>query len=136
MSESHIATLDDGTQVTVINGTLHIFIPANFKKKVGRKRIVSPLNPEPQGPLVTQIVRAFKWQKMLDEGEYSSVSDLARALGLDQSYVATSIRFTLLAPDIIQAILSGNEPSGMSVTKLRKILSLLDWEKQQQEFYK
>jgi len=45
-------------------------------------------------------------------------STLARELGVDSSYVARLLRLTLLAPDIIEAILGGAEPSGLSLGKL------------------
>lgn len=39
---------------------------------------------------------------------------------LDRGYVGRILRLTLLAPDIIQAILDGWEPSGLSLEKLTK----------------
>ena len=45
---------------------------------------------------------------------------------MDSSYVGHLLRLTLLAPDIIQAILRGEEPSGLSLEKLKSIP--LEWE--------
>ena len=132
MTDMAIASLDNGTTVSVKYGKIHIHVPAQFKKRIGRKQIVSPDRPESQGPLVTQLVRAFKWRKMLDDGVYSSTRELAKRLNLNESYVAMTIRFTLLAPDIIEAILDGKETSGLSVAALRKISSAT-WEEQRRE---
>jgi len=67
-----------------------------------------------QEPLITALPRAFHWQELIDRGKYSSISDLAEALGLDRSYVSRIMRLTLLAPEIVEAIVDGPEPSGLS----------------------
>ena len=110
--------------------SIRIHIPLKFKKRGGRKEIITPdgLPPvEPgrtnyQKPLVIALARAYRWQKLLDEGEVSSISDLARQFNVDASYVSRIMRLTLLAPDIVEAILAGNEPSSMSLTLLIKKL--------------
>lgn len=38
---------------------------------------------------------------------------LAASLGVDRSYVARTLRLTSLAPDIVEAILYGEEPNGL-----------------------
>jgi len=43
-------------------------------------------------------------------------------IGVDRTYVGRMLRLTTLAPDIIVAILRGNEPDGISLEKLRKNL--------------
>ena len=78
------------------------------------------------------IARPHRWQKLLDEGKFESVSDLARQIGLDVSFAARLLRLTRLAPDIIEAILTGEEPSGLSLTMLTKQLSVV-WEEQRRE---
>jgi hypothetical protein len=135
MTDEFVTKLETGATVRIKDGIIHVHIPYTFKKRGGRKQIIHPDQPEPQSPLVTQIVRAFKWQKMLDEGKYGSVKELADSIGLDSSYVATTIRFTLLAPDIVEAILDGKEPSGISVTKLRKITSSVVWDEQRERLF-
>ena len=71
-----------------------------------------------QEPLITALARAFHWQELVDSGKYASISDLAGALGLDRSYVGRMMRLTLLAPDIVEAIVNGREPSGLSLERL------------------
>ncbi len=79
------------------------------------------------------IARACRWQKLLDEGKFESISDLAREIGLDVSFAARLLRLTLLAPDIVEAILMGEEPSGLSLTMLTKQLPSL-WDEQRAMF--
>ena len=49
----------------------------------------------------------FRCGKMLDEGEHAMLEDLAKAKRLAPSYVSGILRLTLLAPDIVEAILDG-----------------------------
>ena len=92
----------------------------------------SPMRPSHQEALVIAIARAHKWQKLLDEGKFESISDLARDIGLDVSFAARLLRLTLLSPDIVEAILMGEEPSGLSLTMLTKQLPVL-WNEQRRD---
>ncbi len=108
--------------------TLVIRVPMKFKKRGGRKEIIvpeglsgaRPSKSRVQEPLVTALARAFHWQELIDSGKCSSISDLAGALGLDRSYVSRIMRLTLLAPDIVEVIVEGREPSGLSLERLVK----------------
>ena len=95
--------------------------------------VSNPMHPSHQEALVIAIARAHRWQKLLEEGKFESISDLAREIGLDVSFASRLLRLTLLAPDIIEAILMGEEPSGLSLTMLTKQLPVL-WDKQQTVF--
>ncbi len=79
----------------------------------------------------TALARAYHWQELLDAGRYASVSELARALDVDRSYVGRILRLALLAPDIVEAIVEGREPSGLSLEKLMKGVPVV-WEKQRE----
>ena len=103
-------------------------VPLTLKKRGGRKEVIlpqafasdSPMRPSHQEALVIAIARAHRWQRLLDEGKFESVSDLAREIGLDVSFAARLLRLTLLAPDIVESVLMGEEPSGLSLTMLTK----------------
>jgi len=62
-----------------------------------------------------------------------SAFDLARETGLDVSFAARLLRLMLLPPDVVEAILLGEEPSGFSLTKLTKGKSAI-WREQRREF--
>ena len=66
------------------------------------------------------MARAFRWKDLLDSGRFTTVKALAEAVGLERSYVAKMLNLTLLSPKIVEAIVSGNEPDGLSVVKLRQ----------------
>ncbi len=118
-----------------------IRIPMQLKKRGGRKEIIvpeglpgtRPSKPSAQEPLVTALARAFWWQELVDSGKYSSISDLAEALGLDRSYVSRIMRLTLLAPDIVEAIVEGRESSGLSLERLVRRMPV-EWEGQRKIF--
>jgi hypothetical protein len=117
-----------------------IHIPMMLKKRNGRKQIILPDgvvaassgDDDVRCPLKVALARAFRWQKMIESGEVTSNCDLARRLKLDQSYVARTIRLASLAPDIVEAILSGDEPSGLSLKTMRGEIPL-DWKEQRSE---
>jgi len=114
-----------------------IHIPMTFKKRSGRKEIVLPdgvasapsADDDARCPLRVALARAFRWQKIIESGEVKSNCDLARKLKLDQSYIARTIRLASLAPDIVEAILKGDEPSGLSLRSMRGEIPL-SWEEQ------
>ncbi|WP_347244315.1 hypothetical protein [Thermogutta sp.] len=129
------ATVQNDDSGIVVN------VPLTLKKRGGRKEVVlpqafssdSPMRPSHQEALVIAIARAHRWQKLLDEGKFGSISDLAREIGLDPSFAARLLRLTLLAPDIVEAILMGEEPSGLSLMMLTKQLPAL-WDEQRTIF--
>ena len=61
--------------------------------------------------LVKALARAWRWQRLLDKGTYSSVTEIAEAEKISKSYVSRILRLALLAPDIVEAILGGRQPS-------------------------
>lgn len=118
-----------------------IRIPMCFKKRGGRKEIIAPEGLDSAFPatspaqeaIVTALARAHRWQKMLDAGKVASVTELADRLDVDRSYTSRILRLNLLAPDIVEAILAGREPSGLSLAKLTQTLPVL-WHEQREMF--
>lgn len=128
-----------GTMFETGDHGLVVDVPLKLKKRAGRKEVILPdafgggnLARMPhQEALVVALARAHRWQRLLDDGKFKSVSDLAREIGLDTSFSARLLRLTLLAPDIVEAILMGEEPSGLSLTTLTKQLPR-DWTEQRE----
>ena len=63
---------------------------------------------------------------MLEDGRYASVSDIARAEKIDRTYAGDILRLTLLAPEIVEAIVEGRHPSEMTLPVLLKPFAL-EW---------
>ena len=74
--------------------------------------------PPSGNPLAVAVARALRWQALLDDGTYPSMSALAEKMGVDGRYAARLLDLTLLAPDILEALLNGTEPDGLSLEKL------------------
>ena len=110
-------------------------------KQRGRKRILAPdgseltppTKPQPDGVLVKALARAWRWQKLLDRGVYSSVTEIAEAEKISKSYVSRILRLALLAPDIVEAILGGWADQQVMLEKLERPLPV-EWEEQRHLF--
>jgi hypothetical protein len=90
---------------------------------------VLPSTPQPDGTLVEALARAWRWQRMLDEGVYASVSDIGDAENISKSYVSRILRLALLAPDLIEAILAGTTDQALILERLERPLPA-SWEVQ------
>ncbi len=66
-----------------------------------------------QTAIIQALARAFSWAEVIESGEVKSISELATNLDVDNSYVARILKLTTFAPDIIEAILNGEEPAGL-----------------------
>jgi hypothetical protein len=53
--------------------------------------------------------RAFRWRDMLESGEYATIREIAAAETINETYVGRVLRLTLLAPEIVEAILNGKQ---------------------------
>ena len=79
--------------------------------------------------MVKALARAFRWRRMLDEGAYVTLEDLASAKGVHATYVSRVLRLTLLAPEIVEAILDGRQPVELQLDDLLGGFPL-EWERQ------
>ena len=93
--------------------TITVHIPMTFRKRGGRKLVVMPDN-----AMVKALARAFRWRKMLDTGVHATLEDLAKSKGIGKIYVSQVLRLTLLAPEIVDAILDGGQPAGLQLDEL------------------
>ena len=70
--------------------------------------------------MVKAIARAFRWREMLENGTHATIAEIAAAEKINESYVGRVLRLTLLAPDIVEAILNGRQPAGLQLDRLMK----------------
>jgi hypothetical protein len=121
-------------------GVISIEIPMAFKKRGGRKVIVLPDgshgHPIPtatiDNTMIKAIARAFRWQKLLENGTYTCLDDIARSEKIGASFVSRYYRLVLLAPDIIEAILDGRQPAQMTVKELLLPFPV-EWDRQRRQ---
>lgn len=72
------------------------------------------------GRLVALVSRAHRWFAELRDGRAASVRDLARRHGVNKGDISRVLPLAFLAPDIVEAILAGRQPAGLTVTGLRR----------------
>jgi hypothetical protein len=92
---------------------------------------VRTTKPQPDGTLVKALARAWRWQRMLDEGICTSVSEIGDAETISKSCVSRILRLALLAPDIVDEILSGSTDQALVLERLERPLPA-SWEEQRQ----
>ncbi len=66
------------------------------------------------------LARGFRWRKLLETGVYGTIEEIAAAEKINSSYVSRLLRMTLLAPDIVEAILDGRQPVEITLAMLLK----------------
>jgi hypothetical protein len=103
---------------------LTVVIPLSVKSRGGRKAIITPAVMQVEArqdiTLIKAVARAFRWRRMLEAGRFSTINELAAAEKINASYVSRVLRLTLLAPDIVEAILDGRQPEKMTLPVLLK----------------
>ncbi len=105
--------------------SITVRVPLTVRRRPGRKTVVTPEGaPAPptrtraDPALVKALARAFRYQRLLDEGRYASISEMAAAEKIERGYLGTLLRLTLLAPDIVEAILDGKQPPELGLPRL------------------
>ena len=94
--------------------SITVRVPLAIRHRPGRKTVVKPMTDgvapvttRADPALVKALARAFRYQRMLDEGCYASITELAGAEKVDRGYVGRLLQLTRLAPDLVEAILDG-----------------------------
>ena len=101
-----------------------VHVPMAFRKRGGRKMVVMPdgapwaSRPSVDNAIVKALARAFRWQRMLDDGVCGTIKELAERERVNAGYMSRVLRLTLLAPDIVEAILDGRQPEEMRLEAL------------------
>jgi hypothetical protein len=129
--------MSEKVQIMQAEDAITLRVPMKPRRRSGRQRIEAsaPLGRTRQSghqapsALAIAVARAHRWQELIDEGRFASIGELANAVGVDFAYVARLLQLTLLAPDVVQAILDGQEASGLSLEKLRRGFPLV-WQEQ------
>lgn len=115
--------------------TITVHVPFRVVKRGGRKEMVLPEGAsqarKPDNTLVKALARAFRWKRMLESGEFATIGDLATREGIAPSYMTRVLRLTLLAPDIVDAILDGKQGPKITLAQVLEPFPL-EWYDQSQ----
>ena len=125
------------TRGAPISDTVTLHVPFRVVKRGGRKAMVLPEGAaqarKTDNTLVKALARAFRWKRMLESGEFATIAELAEREGIAPSYMTRVLRLTLLAPDIVEAILDGKQ--GPEVTLVRVLEPFAEeWAEQRAAF--
>lgn len=112
------------------DGRLTLSVPIRIKRRSGRKLVTLPIDKETgqpvqarpwdtkTTPLQLALARGHRWLAMLQSGEVASLREIAAREGVDNSYVSRMMNLTMLAPDIVQAILDDALPDHITLFDL------------------
>jgi hypothetical protein len=121
--------------------TVTVRIPISIRRRGGRKLVLAPDGTTDvrvascrriDNAMVKAIARAFRWREMLENGIHATIAEIAAAEKINESYVGRVLKLTLLAPDIIEAILGGRQPAEMTLVVLMRRFPI-EWPKQRTE---
>ncbi|MGS4947553.1 hypothetical protein ACVDG3_18915 [Meridianimarinicoccus sp. RP-17] len=121
------------TRATAVPKTVTVHVPFRIVKRGGRKEMQLPEGAaQPRradSTLVKALARAFRWKRMLESEEFATIGELAEREGIAFTYMARVLRLTLLAPDIVEAILEGKQSSDVTLKGLMEPFPL-EWRSQ------
>ena len=119
--------------------TITVRVPISIRKRGGRKVVLAPdgtvcdtrklFCQRVDNAMVKAMARAFRWRELLERGEYATVVEIADAERINESYVSRLLRLTLLAPEIVEAILDGRQSPTITLAVLMRRLPV-SWNEQ------
>ncbi len=123
----------------VTGDSVTVRVPMTFRKRGGRKQVIAPDGAVSWVPprarvdntMVKALARAFRWRKLLETGMYGTIEEIAAAEKINSSYVSRVLRLTLLAPDIVEAILDGRQPAEVTLAGLMRPFAV-QWVRQRE----
>ena len=128
--------MNASAKLTPAGRTLVVRIPLPVQRRGTRKLVVAPDGAPSSGPrvvvdntVVKALARAHRWKAMLERGEHVSPTELARSEKINLSYLCRVLRLTLLAPDIVQALLDGKLTPQLQLSDLLRPIPCM-WHEQ------
>ena len=124
------------TRATAVPETVTFHVPFRVVKRGGRKEMHLPAGVRPDrkadNTLVKALARAFRWKRLLESGEFATIAELAQREGIAPSYMTRVLRLTLLAPDIVEAILDGKKGPELTLVRVLEPFPA-NWDSQSSE---
>ena len=108
-----------------------------IRKHGGHKQVITPdgasarVSPRARidSTMIKAMARGLRWRRLLENGSYSTIKELAVAEKINASYLCRVLRLTLLAPEIVEAILDRRQRDGMTLpTLMEKVEVEVEWQ--------
>src|SRR4051812_17360360 len=120
--------------------TVSVRVPISIRTRGGRRLVLAPdatvttahVCRHIDNAMVKAIARAFRWREMLEGGEYATIREIAAAEKINETYVGRVLRLTLLAPDVVEAVLAGRQPPNMQLDIVLQRFSV-EWRSQRED---
>ena len=118
--------------MTKPDDTIRVLIPLKVRKKNGRHKILPPANYQPSDDqtqdahVLRAIGRAWGWRRRMEAGEFSTIQELAEAVGLAERHVSRQLRLAYLAPEVMKQLVYKREVIAVTVMQLTEC-SALPW---------
>jgi hypothetical protein len=107
--------------------SITVRVPLKIRRRPGRKTVVTPvpaagadttIATRADPALVKALARAFRYQRLLDEGRFASITEMAEAERIERGYLGSLLRLTLLAPEILEAVLDGRHLERLTLPRM------------------
>ena len=99
-----------------MSANITVRVPLTIRRRPGRRTVVTPngevadvVRTRADPTLLKALARAFRWQKLLEDGRFASISELAAAEKIERGFLGKMLRLTLLAPNLVEAIMDGRQ---------------------------
>lgn len=116
-------------------------VPMTFRRRGGKAVIVLPNGSRAatqqeaivDNTMIKVLARAFRWQRLMNDGTYTSMEEMAAAEKISPSYISRILRLSYLSPTIVQAIVEGRHPAHLTMKDLLVPFPLA-WAEQERHF--
>ena len=128
--------------MTDVSTAVTVTVPFSIRKRGGRKLLITPdgttgtpvqQRARVDSALLKALARGFRWRKLLEAGDYTTVQEIADAESINPSYVSRILRITLLAPEIVDGTIAGRQPEGLTLARAMEPFPF-GWEEQRVAF--
>jgi len=115
--------------------TVTVHVPMTFSIRAGRKTVISEVGPtaipapRTEDTRLKALAKAFRWRSQIENGEYASITELAKAQAVNDSYACRLLRLTLLSPEILTTILDRRQSPNFTLKELTRPLPI-EWDRQ------
>ncbi|MDI1246812.1 MAG: LacI family transcriptional regulator [Rhodoferax sp.] len=122
---------------------METFIPWTLVKRGVRRQVITPIDAPEQfqreafversaskeakdSPLIRALGLAHYWHRLLDDGKFRSLSEIANAEGMDLGQVSRTARLTSLSSGIVNACLH-EKPGTHTLDNLVRVSRSIAW---------